>query len=57
MTVLVAIIYVGPAMIVEIFAGSFDAIMVALPLNVAELLRWNVPSGWSLPVAWCRLGV
>ncbi|NYF89443.1 hypothetical protein RBB79_07805 [Tunturiibacter empetritectus] len=50
MTVLIAVIYVGATVIVKVLARSLDAVMKALTLNIAELLRWSVPATWSLSV-------
>src|ERR1700759_964508 len=57
MTVLITVVYVGPAVIVEVFTCSLDAVVVALALNVAELLGRNVPTSWSLSVGRCGRAV
>jgi hypothetical protein len=51
-TILIAIVYVRPTMIVEVLPCSFDAIMITLTLNVLELLRRSVPAT-GLSITWC----
>lgn len=51
MTELVAVVDVRLAMIVEVPAGTFDAVMKALALNLLELLRGCIPSAWALSVS------
>jgi len=56
MTVLIAIVHVRPAVVIEVLASSFDAIVEALTLDIAKLLRWCVPSTRSLIItAWLFL--
>jgi len=43
MTILIAVIDVGPAMIVVVLTCAFDTIMKTLALDVAKLLRRTVP--------------
>lgn len=50
MTIFVAPLYVRRAVMVEVLAGSFDAVMEALTLDIAKLLRRCVPSTRSLVV-------
>lgn len=57
MTVFVAIIYVGATMIVKVLTRSLYAVMIPLALNIAELLRWDVPATWPLSVRLRRRGV
>ncbi len=52
MAELIAILDVRLAMVVEIFASAFNAIMETLPLNIAELLRRRVPP--TLSISWGR---
>ena len=52
MTILVAIVYVGSTMIIKVLTCSFDAIVVTLTLDIAELLRRNVPATWCLSITW-----
>jgi hypothetical protein len=51
MTVFVAILYVRPAMMVEVLASTFDAIVEALALDVAELLRRRIPAAVILTIS------
>jgi hypothetical protein len=44
MAILVAIVYIGAAMVVIVFPSAFNSIMKALALDVAKLLWWYVPS-------------
>jgi hypothetical protein len=50
MTIFVAPLYVRRAVMIEVFAGSFDAVMEALTLDVTKLLRWCIPSTRSLVI-------
>ena len=43
MAILIAIVDVGPAMVVVVFASTLDAIVISLPLDIAKFLRWRVP--------------
>ena len=43
MAVLIAIVDVGPAMVVVVLAGAFDTVVVSLPLDIAKLLWRCVP--------------
>jgi hypothetical protein len=52
------------AMMFEVFAGGSQAIVEALALNVAKLLRWGIPTAaivvgmWVVPVLrWWSLGL
>ncbi len=38
-----AIVHIRPAMVIEVFAGTFNTIVKALALNLAELLWRRVP--------------
>jgi hypothetical protein len=51
-TVLIAVIHVRTAVIVEVLAGAFDAIVKALTLGLAELCRRSIPSAAVLAVTW-----
>ena len=44
MTELVAVVHIGRTMIVEVFARTLDAIVKALPLNLAKFRRRRVPT-------------
>jgi hypothetical protein len=44
MTIFLAPFYVRRAVMVEVLPGSFDAVMEALTLNIAKLLRRCIPS-------------
>jgi len=57
MPVLITVVYIGSTMVIDVLTRSFDAVVVALTLNVAELLRWNVPAAWRLPVCLRRWAV
>ena len=48
--VLIAIIYIGPAMFVVVFARALDSVVIALALNFAELAGRSVPSTLFLRV-------
>jgi hypothetical protein len=54
MAVFVAVLYIRPAMVVVVLASTFDAIMEALALNVAELLRRRIPAALVLSVSVSR---
>jgi hypothetical protein len=43
MAELLAILYIRTAMVTEVLAGSFDAVMKTTALNILEFLRRNVP--------------
>jgi hypothetical protein len=43
MTILFSIVDIGHAVIVEVFAGAFDAVVKALALDFAKLRRWSIP--------------
>ena len=43
MTVFVAIVDVGSAMVVVVLSGSVDTVVISLTLNFAKLLRRRVP--------------
>ncbi len=43
MAVRVMIIGVRVTMMFEVMAGRFDAVMIALPLNIAKILRGPIP--------------
>jgi hypothetical protein len=49
--VFVAVLYIRAAMVVVVLAGTFDAIMEALALNVAELLRRRIPAALILSIS------
>jgi hypothetical protein len=56
MTVLITVVHVWLAVVVQVLAGSFDAVVKALTLNIAKLLRWCIPSTRSLIItAWLFL--
>ena len=52
MPVLIAVIDIWSAVVVEVLACSFNAIMETLTLDIAELLGWNIPASGTLSVAW-----
>jgi hypothetical protein len=43
MAELLAILYIRTAVVTEVLAGSFDAVMKTTALNIAEFLRRSVP--------------
>src|SRR3981081_3146654 len=43
MAVLITIIDVGSAMVVVVFTGTLDTVVVSLLLDLAKFLRWRVP--------------
>jgi hypothetical protein len=43
MTILIAVVDVGSAMVVVILPRAFDAVVVSLPLDIAKLLRGRIP--------------
>jgi hypothetical protein len=43
-TILVAIVYVRPTMIVKVLPCPFDTIVITLTLDIAKLLRRNIPA-------------
>jgi len=51
MTVLVAVVNVGAAVILNIFSRPVNAVVKALPLELAVLLGWGVPSATVAVVA------
>jgi hypothetical protein len=56
MTVFVTVVHVWLAVVVEVLASSFDAIVEALTLDIAKLLRWCIPSTPPLIItAWLFL--
>jgi hypothetical protein len=51
MAILIAVVHVRPSVVVIVFSGALNAIMVALTLNVSELLGRCVPANWPLPIS------
>src|ERR1700722_5333638 len=51
MTVFITVVHVRLAVVVEVLASSFDAIVEALTLDIAKLLRWCIPFTPSLIIA------
>jgi hypothetical protein len=47
MTKLVTVIYIGAAMIINVFPSPFDTIVKTLALDIAKLLRRLIPSTGS----------
>ena len=43
MTILITIVDVGSAVVVVVLAGTFDTVVISLPLNVAKFLWRHVP--------------
>src|SRR5258708_39743174 len=41
--ILITIVDIGPSVVVIVFTGTLDAIVISLPLDVAEFLRGRVP--------------
>jgi hypothetical protein len=52
MTILITVIYIWSAMILVVFTRPLNAIVEALALDIAELLRRNVPTSWPLYISW-----
>jgi chemotaxis protein histidine kinase CheA len=50
MAVLIAIIHVRTAVIVEVLAGAFDAVVKPLTLDLAKLSRRRIPSAAVLAI-------
>jgi hypothetical protein len=50
-TIFIAVIHVRMAMIIVVLAGSFNTVMIALALNIAEFLRRCIPATVVLTVA------
>ena len=50
MTVLIAVVYVWPAMIIEIPVCAFDPIVKTLPLDFSPFLRWRIPTAAILRI-------
>src|SRR5881394_165382 len=49
--ILITIVDIRPAVVVIVFTGTLDAIVISLPLNVAKFRRWLVPVPVPVPVA------
>jgi hypothetical protein len=49
--ILIAVIHVGTAVVLEILAGTINAITEALTLDFAILARWGIPSAGTATIA------
>jgi hypothetical protein len=50
----IAVVWIGPTMVVEVFAGSVNAVAVATLLGFGKLPGWGFPTSTALIVLWWR---